>query len=111
MWLKRDYYEVLGVSKDASKDEIKKAYRKLSKNITLISIKKRVQMRNLKRFPEAYEVLSDDNKKQIMTNLVTTDLKVVLVVKDLVAKTLVDLVEVDLKTSSVHSLVAHVKEI
>ena len=46
-----------------------------------------------------------------MTNLVTTDLKVVLVVKDLVAKTLVDLVEVDLKTSSVHSLVAHVKEI
>ena len=48
-------------------------------------------MRNLKEISEAYEVLSDDNKKQIMTNLVTTDLKVVLVVKDLVAKTLVDL--------------------
>ena len=87
-----------------------KAYRKLSKNITLISIKKSADEK-FKEISEAYEVPSDDNKKQNYDHLVTTDLKVVLVVKDLVPRLLVDLVEVDLKTSSVHSLVAHVKEI
>ena len=42
---KRDYYEVLGLGKGASEDEIKKAYRRLAKNIiqTLIRVTNRLK--------------------------------------------------------------------
>lgn len=60
---KRDYYEVLGVSKTASKDEIKKAYRKLSKKYHPDLNKEPDAAEKFKEISEAYEVLSDDTKR------------------------------------------------
>ncbi|HNY16577.1 MAG TPA: molecular chaperone DnaJ [Treponemataceae bacterium] len=66
MAAKRDYYEVLGVSKTATKEEIKKGYRKLAiqyhpdKNPGDHAAEEK-----FKEATEAYEVLADDQKRQI----------------------------------------------
>jgi len=61
---KRDYYEVLGVPKNASKDDIKKAYRKLAiQNHPDKNPGDKKAEERFKEATEAYEVISDDQKR------------------------------------------------
>lgn len=60
---KRDYYEVLGVGKDASGDDIKKAYRKLARQYHPDVNKAADAEDRFKEVKEAYDVLSDDSKR------------------------------------------------
>lgn len=63
MTSKRDYYEILGVPKGASQDEIKSAYRKLALKYHPDRNKEAGAEEKFKELSEAYAVLSDEKKK------------------------------------------------
>jgi molecular chaperone DnaJ len=61
---KQDFYEILGISKSASQSEIKKAYRKMAiKYHPDKNPDDKTAEENFKKAAEAYEILSDENKK------------------------------------------------
>jgi molecular chaperone DnaJ len=65
MAIKRDYYEVLGVSRTASSEELKRAYRKLALQFHPDRNPNDPQAESrFKEINEAYEVLSDQSKRQ-----------------------------------------------
>src|ERR1700691_6149870 len=60
-----DYYAALGVSRDASADEIKKAYRRLARELHPDVNPDPVTQERFKEITQAYEVLSDPSKRQM----------------------------------------------
>ncbi len=62
---KRDYYEVLGLSREASKDEIRTAYRKLARQYHPDVSREADAESRFKEINEAYQVLSDDEKRSL----------------------------------------------
>jgi molecular chaperone DnaJ len=62
---KRDYYEVLGVARNASEDELKRAFRKLARQYHPDVNKSPDAEVRFKEIGEAYEVLSDPQKRRI----------------------------------------------
>ena len=72
MSAKRDYYEVIGVSKTASADEIKQQYRKLALKFHPDKNKSADAQEHFKEISEAYAVLSDSSKRQLYDCLLYT---------------------------------------
>ena len=63
--MKKDYYEILGISRNATLEEIKKAYRRLARKYHPDFNKEPGAEEKFKEINQAYQVLSDENKRKI----------------------------------------------
>lgn len=68
--MQKDYYKILGVSRNVSKEEIKRSYRELAQKYH--PDKKGGDEKRFKEINEAYQVLSDDSKRQQYDQFGTT---------------------------------------
>lgn len=68
MSIKKDYYEILGLSRDANSDDIKTAYRKMARKYHPDISKEDNAEKKFKEVQEAYEILIDPNKKSNYDN-------------------------------------------
>ena len=76
MKMGKDYYKILGITKSATDDEIKKAYRKLALKYHPDKNKAAGAEDKFKEVAEAYEVLSDKKKRDIFDQYGEEGLKV-----------------------------------
>ena len=60
---KRDYYEILGLARGASEQELKSAFRRLAKDSIPTAIRRQARRARFKELNEAYEVLKDPQKR------------------------------------------------